>query len=104
MAAIFILSSAGCGKKDENENTANADVSGTVAVTADTKQEENTEEAVPALQEVVQTASGMPTLTAQSAILVNADTGTILAEKNAAAKMYPASMTKILTALILLDY
>lgn len=36
---------------------------------------------------------------AESAILINADTGAILYEKNAHAKMFPASITKIATAL-----
>gem|GEM_PF-2051198 len=34
------------------------------------------------------------------AVLINADTGEIIAEKNAHAQMYPASMTKIMTVLV----
>lgn len=37
------------------------------------------------------------------AILINADTGEILAEKNYSQKMYPASLTKIMTLLVALD-
>ena len=48
-------------------------------------------------------ASAPPTVAAQSAILINADTRRILYEKNDHQKMYPASMTKMLTAMVLLD-
>ena len=44
-----------------------------------------------------------PDVFAKSAILINADTGRVLYEKNDHAKMYPASMTKMLTAMVLLD-
>ena len=37
------------------------------------------------------------------AVLINADTGEIIAEKNAHAQMYPASMTKIMTVLVAAD-
>jgi len=43
-------------------------------------------------------------LNAPSAILVEATTGEILFEKGASQMMYPASMTKLLTAIILLEY
>ncbi len=42
-----------------------------------------------------------PTVQAKGAILIEAKTNTILYEKNAYSKFYPASMTKILTALII---
>lgn len=42
-----------------------------------------------------------PVVSADSAILMDADTGTILYEKNIHAKQYPASTTKILTTLII---
>jgi len=42
-------------------------------------------------------------IVAESAILINEDTGQILFEKNANIPMYPASTTKILTALIILE-
>lgn len=45
-----------------------------------------------------------PTVNAEAAILMEAETGTVIYEKNAESKMYPASMTKILTALVTLDY
>lgn len=45
-----------------------------------------------------------PVVNAQAAILVEPETSTIIYEKNSNERMYPASMTKILTALVTLDY
>src|SRR5689334_14528777 len=42
-------------------------------------------------------------ISAQSAILMNSETGAILYEKNIHEKMYPASITKIATALYILE-
>ena len=44
-----------------------------------------------------------PELYAESAILVDADTGQILLEKNMNKKMYPASITKIMTCLLAME-
>lgn len=44
-----------------------------------------------------------PAITAQSAILMEADTGTILYAKNMDEKLYPASTTKMLTCLIAVE-
>ena len=44
-----------------------------------------------------------PGVTATSAILIDAHTGNVLYEKNAEKKMYPASTTKIMTALVALE-
>lgn len=44
-----------------------------------------------------------PDITGESAILIEADTGTILYEKDPHKKMYPASITKIMTALLTLE-
>jgi D-alanyl-D-alanine carboxypeptidase (penicillin-binding protein 5/6) len=46
----------------------------------------------------------LPNITSPSAILVEASTGKVLYSKNPDAKMYPASMTKLMTSLVLLDY
>ncbi len=43
-----------------------------------------------------------PQILAESAILVNPSTGTVIYEKNATKKMYPASTTKIMTAYLAL--
>lgn len=42
-------------------------------------------------------------LSAEAAIVIDADTGTVLAHKNSTKKMYPASTTKILTAIIAIE-
>lgn len=42
-------------------------------------------------------------VTAQSAIVMDVDTGTVLYSKNEAESHYPASITKIMTALVILD-
>ncbi|MBR5155771.1 MAG: D-alanyl-D-alanine carboxypeptidase [Clostridia bacterium] len=49
------------------------------------------------------TYSQKPQITAEAAILIDAQTGNVLFEKNAGKKMYPASTTKIMTALVALD-
>ncbi len=46
----------------------------------------------------------VPTINAASAILVDQKTGRVLYEKNADEKHYPASMTKVLTALLSIEY
>jgi len=43
-----------------------------------------------------------PTITAQSAVLIEGGTGDLLFAKNADAKRYPASLTKVLTAVVVL--
>ncbi len=48
---------------------------------------------------ILESASLDVEVQADSAILINADTGTILFEKNAKKKQYPASLTKIATAI-----
>ncbi|MBF8982150.1 D-alanyl-D-alanine carboxypeptidase [Lutibacter sp. B2] len=45
-----------------------------------------------------------PSITAPSGILMDADTGAILYEKNIHEQMYPASTTKIMTAILTLEY
>lgn len=44
-----------------------------------------------------------PVITAGSAILIDADTGTILYDKNSHVKGYPASVTKLMTALLTIE-
>lgn len=45
----------------------------------------------------------VPSITSQSVILIDADSGRVIYEKNADKKMYPASTTKILTCIIALE-
>lgn len=40
---------------------------------------------------------------AQSAVLMDADTGTVIAEKNKDTKLPPASITKIMTMLLIME-
>ena len=51
-----------------------------------------------------QDLSKPPVLSAPSAILMDADTGQVLWEKNADEKHYPASTTKIMTALLFIEH
>ncbi len=57
---------------------------------------------VPVSARAEETASA-PTVTASSAILVDANTGYVIYEKDADAVHYPASITKILTVLLALE-
>ena len=47
--------------------------------------------------------AGAPEITAQSAVLMEASTGTILYEKNAEEALRPASITKIMTLILIFD-
>lgn len=47
--------------------------------------------------------SNIPRVQSPAAILINPDSGKILYEKNAYKKMYPASTTKIMTAILVLE-
>ncbi|MBQ9737429.1 MAG: D-alanyl-D-alanine carboxypeptidase [Clostridia bacterium] len=49
------------------------------------------------------TYAAKPQVTAKAAILIDAQTGTVLYEKNSEKRMYPASTTKIMTALVALE-
>ncbi|MDO4743795.1 MAG: D-alanyl-D-alanine carboxypeptidase family protein [Clostridia bacterium] len=49
------------------------------------------------------TYAAKPQITAEAAILIDGQTGNILFEKNSQKRMYPASTTKIMTALVALD-
>ena len=98
LAAMFTFSAAGCGKEEaEQQDTA-------VKNEEKTEEQDVQEETGYILQDAFITAEGAPELTASAAILIEESTGTILYEKNADQKMYPASMTKVLTALVALDY
>ena len=44
-----------------------------------------------------------PSIRAEGAILMNADTGEVLYEKNADTRYYPASITKMMTALLVIE-
>lgn len=55
------------------------------------------------MQESVGASSLVPTISAEGAILINAEDGSVIYEKNADKRLYPASTTKIMTALISLE-
>lgn len=61
-------------------------------------EESTTEEPVEAKDE-----NGFPVITCQSAIVMDAKTGQVIYEKDAYSKQYPASTTKLMTALIILE-
>jgi D-alanyl-D-alanine carboxypeptidase (penicillin-binding protein 5/6) len=48
-------------------------------------------------------AYASPAILCESAVLIDGGTGTILAQKNADKKMYPASLTKIMTAILAIE-
>ncbi len=48
-------------------------------------------------------AYAAPNILCETAVLIDANTGTILFEKNADQKMYPASLTKIMTAILVIE-
>ncbi len=127
LSGMLCLSMIGCGKDETTEEQDNQTEQGTLQETTPAESElasdgigteENgsgteTGSITPDMQPVAQAttlqdvwlnASGAPTLTASAAVLVEPETGTILFEKNMKEKMYPASMTKILTALVVMDY
>ncbi len=98
---LFVGSCTACGKEEEADSLTTQENNAVTTVQTEQAPEEN---AVPTLLQNAPKADGAPQLSASAAILVEASTGTVLMEKNASEKMYPASMTKILTALVVLDY
>ncbi|MBQ7757835.1 D-alanyl-D-alanine carboxypeptidase family protein [Anaerotignum sp.] len=105
LAMTVALGTAGCGKDKAEQQEENAVVSeeGTDKE-AETAEGEEKAVAKDALQTAFVQADGAPSVAASAAILIEASTGTILYEKDADKKMYPASMTKMLTAMVALDY
>jgi len=97
LTAVFMFSAVGCGKEEKEDKNTSVENDASVET-------EIEEEPAYMLQDAMIMAENAPELTASAAILIEESTGTILYEKNADQKMYPASMTKILTALVALDY
>ena len=48
-------------------------------------------------------ADTLPNIDCESALLIDADSGKVLYEKNADKQMYPASTTKLLTAILVVE-
>ena len=59
--------------------------------------------AADAMQQMKESEKESVEVTAQAAILANADTGEIIYEKNPDEVLYPASITKLMTAIVTLD-
>lgn len=68
--------------------------------TIETEQLQN---AIPYTKITDNTVALNDSINSEYAILINSDTGEILAQKNYTNKMYPASLTKIMTLLVALD-
>lgn len=101
LAAMFTFSAVGCGKDKAEQQDAAVEKNAADAEDGE-KKEESAEKEL--LQKAFIMAENAPDVTASAAILIEESTGTILYEKNADQKMYPASMTKVLTALVALDH
>ena len=56
-----------------------------------------------AFADEIQTNSSAPSVLAETAVLIDADSGEILYNKNADKKMFPASITKLMTILLALE-
>ena len=102
LAAVMSFGAAGCGKEKEKDDE--PAVSAEAGETAPADAEIPEKEPAPALAAAFLTADEPPEIQASAAILIEETTGTILYDKNGMDKMYPASMTKMLTALIAMDY
>lgn len=59
---------------------------------------------LPADQMLASPSAGEPLIAAGAAVLLEQSTGKVLFSKAAEQKMYPASLTKLLTALVVLEY
>ncbi len=53
--------------------------------------------------EAANVVSSEPNLSAQAAILIDAETGIVLWERNAHKRMFPASLTKMMTGLLAIE-
>ena len=52
---------------------------------------------------MVKKAISLILITAEGCLIANTDTDTVIYEKNADQRLYPASLTKIMTAMVVLD-
>ncbi|WP_352401058.1 D-alanyl-D-alanine carboxypeptidase family protein [Anaerotignum sp.] len=106
LALTIFLGVAGCSKEDEPlpENAVNTENTENTEKTPQEEAQDASTGDKPVLQTAFVQAKGEPSIAAASAILVEQTTGTILFDKNAKEKMYPASMTKMVTALVVMDH
>ena len=91
-------------KNDSSQNVSD-DINIQKKTTIETSelQEKKSDIFVPSTDDKTVDVSSDNNIVSQYAVLVNADDGTITASKNANEKMYPASMTKIMTAIVALE-
>lgn len=80
------------GSSDEGDSTSGEDGETTTKTSGATN-----------LDNVTAAASDAPATNAEAALLISPDTGLVLYEKNADERRYPASTTKIMTALLVLE-
>lgn len=73
------------------------------AAQSETEPENSSDETGPSLSDTDKTSSSDVLIYANAAIVADLDTGKVLYYKNPDEKLYPASLTKIMTALIALD-
>lgn len=105
LAMTLSLGVAGCGKDEKPLPESTDNIENTESAVQEGEQVETIDVAnTPLLQTAFIEADNAPDIAAASAILVEQSTGTILFDKNAKEKMYPASMTKMVTALVVMDY
>ncbi len=69
----------------------------------DSSEDSSTEEFVEETTEEAKDEHGFPAISCSSAIVMDATTGQVIYEKDAYSKQYPASTTKIMTALVALE-
>ena len=88
-------------KNDSSQNVSD-DINIQKKTTTETSelQEKKLDIFVPSTDDKTVDVSSDNNIVSQYAVLVNADDGTIIASKNANEKMYPASMTKVMTLLV----
>jgi D-alanyl-D-alanine carboxypeptidase len=81
-----------------------ADDTGSESVSSDLQQQADMRKTLPIQTNDIKSWPTGPQISAEAAILMEADTGTILYGKNIHEKLYPASTTKMLTCLVAAEH
>ena len=116
-AALAAAANQAAASAQQNSTTAaNQTAQSTAAAQATASTQQNTQTIAATTQQTTnyfqQQSQGFlrtamtlkPEVNANFAILVDADAGLVVAEKNGSAKMYPASMTKVMTLLVACEH
>ena len=99
-----LAASAAAGVQNTGTGAATTTETAATASSAGTQVVQGTD-AMSTTQGFLRTAMTLkPEVNANFAILVDADAGLVVAEKNGSAKMYPASMTKVMTLLVACEH